>query len=342
MSDRKTAVCQIDPWNPDPALIARAAELIRVGRLVAFPTETVYGLGANGLDAEAVAGIYVAKGRPARNPIILHVASTEEAKFLVSQWTAEAQTLADRFWPGPLTIVLSRSQHVTDIVTAGGPTVAIRCPTHPIALALIRAAGVPVAAPSANRSGELSPTLAEHVLLGLDGRIDLLLDGGPTAAGIESTVVDLSGPIPVLLRPGPISPALIEAAIGPLLRHAAGDLAHDASTEPLRSPGMLDRHYAPRTPLEGWFDYEQIVDRSVELWRAGQRIGMIYFGEEATDSERIVRVAMPRNPHAYSANLYRVLHELDARKLDRILIQLPPMTDEWLAVRDRLSRAAVT
>ena len=331
-----TIVWKVDPQNPEPTLIARAAEILRAGGLVAFPTETVYGLGSNGLDPDAVARIYAAKGRPARNPIILHVASTSDTLPLVSIWTPAAQVLADRFWPGPLTIVLPRSERVPQIVVAGGPTVAIRCPTHPIALALIRAAGVPIAAPSANRSGELSPTLAEHVLSSLNGRIDALIDGGPTTAGIESSVVDLSGSQPRLLRPGPIPPQEIEAIVGPLIRDAIY-----VAEGSLPSPGMLERHYAPRTPMESFTHYKQMIERSIELGREGKKIAMIYYGDEAQDTQSIVRVAMPNDPTAYATKLYGVLHDLDLMGLDRILFQMPPETDEWLAVRDRLRRASV-
>lgn len=331
-----TDVYQIKSDSPDPQVIAKAADTIRAGGLVAFPTETVYGLGANGLDPDAVARIFAAKGRPSRNPIILHVASIEEAIPLVKSWPANAQLLAERFWPGPLTLVLPRSERVPDIVTAGGPTVAIRSPRHSVAQALIRAARVPLAAPSANRSGEISPTCAEHVLRGLEARIDLVLDGGPTTAGIESTVIDLSGAVSRLLRPGPISPAVIEELIGPITRIAA-------TTETiLPSPGMLDRHYAPRTALECFETYAEMAERSIEYWQKGLRIAMVFFGEDAADSERIVRVAMPPQPAAYAALLYAVLHDLDRRNLDCILVQMPPATEEWMAVRDRLRRARHT
>jgi L-threonylcarbamoyladenylate synthase len=333
---KSTTVWHVDPQLPDPVVIGKAADVLRAGDLVAFPTETVYGLGANGLDANAVARIYAAKGRPGRNPIILHVASTTDAQTLVKSWPPSAQSLAGRFWPGPLTLVLPRLERVPDIVTAGGPTVAVRWPTHPIAQALIAALGGPIAAPSANRSGELSPTCAEHVLNDLDGRIDLLLDGGPTAAGIESTVIDLSGPVPRLLRPGPIPPVELESIIGPLIRNTR---LLDQSALP--SPGMLERHYAPRTPLESFAGYAKMVDRSIELWREGKRIAMMFFGNEATDTDQIIRVPMPGSPADYAAQLYRVLHDLDRLGLDRILVQMPPASDDWLAVRDRLQRATM-
>src|SRR5581483_10612849 len=242
----ETEVVRVHPQKPDETAMTRAAEALRGGGLVAFPTETVYGLGANALDAEAVARIFAAKGRPANNPLIVHVPDVAAARELVTDWPETAERLAERFWPGPLTLALPRRETIPDIVTAGGPTVAVRVPAHPVALALFRAAGVPVAAPSANRSGYLSPTRAEHVLAGLDGRIEMVLDAGPVPGGIESTVLDLTGDPPRLLRPGLVSPAELEAVIGPI---RTAEPAPTGGDRPLPSPGMLSRHYAPRTPL---------------------------------------------------------------------------------------------
>ncbi|MBI4873456.1 MAG: threonylcarbamoyl-AMP synthase, partial [Acidobacteria bacterium] len=200
----------------DAGVIQRAAELIRAGRLVAFPTETVYGLGANALDAAAVEKIFAAKGRPSTSPLIVHVDSEEMARTLARQWPDAAHVLVRRFWPGPLTLVVPKRECVPDVVTAGLATVGLRAPSHPLALALIRAAGVPIAAPSANRFTGLSPTTAEHVRRGLGEAADLILDGGPTVVGIESTVLSLAGQRPLLLRPGMVSREAIEALIGPL------------------------------------------------------------------------------------------------------------------------------
>src|SRR4051794_29437194 len=241
-----TPVLLIDPNAIDAGPIAQAADVLRRGGLVAFPTETVYGLGANALDAEAVRRIFEAKGRPANNPIIIHVADVEQARQLVAGWPSEAERLAARFWPGPLTLVLPRRDVVPDLVTAGGSTVAIRVPAHPVALALIRAAGMPIAAPSANRSTQLSPTRAEHVLHTMRGRIDLVLDPGPTSGGLESTVLDLTTSPPRLLRPGLVTRSEVEAIIGPIVLSSTAPLGAVS----LPSPGMLPRHYAPRTPLE--------------------------------------------------------------------------------------------
>ena len=328
-------VWTVDPLHPDPEIIARAAAILRQGRLVAFPTETVYGLGANALDPLAVSRIFGAKGRPARNPVIVHVAKPEQAIPLASSWPKAAQQLAERFWPGPLTLVVPRSALIPDLVTAGGPTVALRCPAHPVALALIEAAGMPIAAPSANRSSEISPTLASHVFRSIGDRIDVILDGGPTPSGIESTVLDLSTDIPRLLRPGPIAPDLLESIIGPIQR-----VVQVTSGVPLPSPGLLARHYAPRTLLECWSSREEMATRVRDLLASGQRLGVIVPQSLGITSSSLKEVLLPPDPVGYAAGLYQALHDLDTAKLDRLVGWLPPETDEWLGVRDRLLRAA--
>jgi L-threonylcarbamoyladenylate synthase len=335
----------------DPFSIAEAAAVLRRGGLVAFPTETVYGLGANALDPAAVERIFAAKGRPRTNPVIVHVAGVDQVP-LVADLRALTQPgspefvarLAERFWPGPLTLVLPKTAVVPDIVTAGGPTVAVRVPAHPIALALLRAVGVPLAAPSANRSSELSPTTAEHVLHGLEGRIDLILDGGPTSGGIESTVLDLTTHPPRLLRPGLVTPQQIEAVIGPITRRSEPEASAtvwktvaNASGSVLRSPGMTAKHYAPRAPLE-------LVDddgRSRVEALAGDRrpIGWLTW-PGMSDVAGSIRVEMPADPPGYAARLYAALHDLDAAGVERIVVAQPPDDEEWLAIRDRLRRAA--
>lgn len=327
----KTTIISVHQSEPEPRFIAQAAAVLRAGGLVAFPTETVYGLGANALDPQAVARIFVAKGRPATNPIIVHVADVPAAKRLVTAWPDVAERLAERFWPGPLSLVLSKCAEIPDLVTAGGPTVAIRVPAHPVALALIRAADVPVAAPSANRSTTLSPTRAEHVLRGLDGRIDLLFDGGPTPGGLESTVLDVTVTPPRLLRPGLVGVAE--------LREAIGELAIGTSTEQIgavRSPGQMERHYAPRTPTEIVAGAERVR----QLTEQGNRVGWLTFMGRECDIPGAAILALPAAPAGYAAELYAALHTLDAAGLDRILIDEPPATDDWLAIRDRLQRAA--
>ena len=329
----RTEVLAVDADAPQPERVARAAAVLRGGGLVAFPTETVYGLGALALDAVAVGRIFAAKGRPANNPVIVHIADRKQVNQVAAVWPDVADRLARRFWPGPLTLVVPRGAAVPDVTTAGGPTVAVRIPAHALALALLRAVGVPVAAPSANRSSELSPTLAGHVLRGLNGRIDLILDGGPTAGGIESTVLDVSMSPPRLLRPGLIGPAELEAVVGPIQRTM---LVQEG--EALPSPGMLPRHYAPRTPLECSSDG---LARVGELLRGGRRVGWLTFVSlaEPVMAALVVRV-LPADAAGYAAGLYAALHGLDDAGVDRIIVDWPPDAEEWLAVRDRLRRAA--
>jgi L-threonylcarbamoyladenylate synthase len=319
----------IDPHSPDPAVLTRAADVLQRGGLVAFPTETVYGLGANALDADAVARIFAAKGRPSNNPLIVHVADPSQVTQLTSSRPDPFTQLTAAFWPGPLTLVLPKSEIVPDVVTAGGATVAVRMPAHPVALALLRAAQLPLAAPSANLSSELSPTSAEHVLRGLAGRIDLILDAGPTTAGIESTVLDLTAQPPRVLRPGPITPAQLEAVIGPVTQTALSN----APETPLPSPGLLPRHYAPRTPLE-----LGTIERVRDLARQGTRAGWVT--HTGTAEANATTRGMPVDAGEYAAQLYAVLHELDTLGLDKIIVEAPPDGDDWLAIRDRLVRAA--
>lgn len=331
-----TEVVRVDPDHPAADAIARAAQLIRCGRLVAFPTETVYGLGANALDAAAVRAIFTAKGRPPTNPVIVHVNDAGGAATLVRQWPPLAEQLAARFWPGSLTLVLRKRAEVPDVVTAGGPTVAVRAPAHPVARALIAAAGVPIAAPSANPSSRISPTQAEHVLQGLAGKIDLILDGGATPGGLESTVLDLTVAPPRLLRPGLISPAEIESVIGPIERpsHATGkvDLVQGA-----KSPGQLRRHYSPSVPIECAADDGR--SRVLELLNSGYNVGWLAI-DPAETIPGVTTHVLPNDAISYSARLYAALFELERAGVDCIVAALPPESDEWFAVRDRLRRAA--
>ncbi|HLH18955.1 MAG TPA: L-threonylcarbamoyladenylate synthase [Bryobacteraceae bacterium] len=290
--------------------VDEAARLIRAGKLVAFPTETVYGLGANALDAAAVERIFAAKGRPRTSPLIVHVDSVEMARELAARWPRAADALAARYWPGPLTLVVPKRADIPDVVTAGLATVGLRMPAHPLAIELIRAAGVPIAAPSANRFTELSPTEAGHVP---EAIADGVLDGGPARVGIESTVLSLADE-PVLLRPGVIPLPEIEAVIGPVRRAAApGEGAH-------ASPGMHARHYRPATRLY--------------LLGAGER------PPEGRGAWLRIGREMPAEPLAYAAELYAALHRLDRQGLDWIAVERPPEGPEWAGVRDRLERAA--
>ena len=321
------------------AALDRATALLRRGGLVAIPTETVYGLAADALDEEAVGGIFRAKGRPAGNPLIVHVADAAMARALAAAWPVAAEALAAAFWPGPLTLVVPKGRQVPAIVTAGGETVALRCPAHPLARRLIERSGIPLAAPSANRSERLSPTTAHHVLTSLGNRIDLILDAGPATEGIESTVVDCTTSPPRILRPGPVAAAAIEAVLGGPV--AVGPAAESAGG-PARSPGQLPRHYCPRTPLELPADPPA---RVAELLAAGQRVGWLVLADaeaarRLAASGDLVAVPMPADPAGYARSLYATLHALDERQLDRIVADPPPTSDAWRAVRDRLSRAA--
>jgi L-threonylcarbamoyladenylate synthase len=330
-----TVLLAVDPHAPQAERIAQAAAVLRGGGLVAFPTETVYGLGAHALDAAAVRLVFAAKGRPPHNPLIVHVADAAEVGKVAADWPASAARLAECFWPGPLTLVLPKNPRVPDEVTAGGPTVAVRLPAHPVARALLEAAGVPLAAPSANRSSRLSPTRAEHVLRDLEGRIDLVLDGGSCPGGIESTVLDLTTSPPRLLRPGLVSLAELEAVLGSVVLPAR--LPEGCV---LPSPGLLARHYAPRTPLECAADGG--AERVAEFCREGQRVGWLTFGLPREAPPGVVVRTLPGDPAGYAAGLYAALHELDLAGLDRIVAALPPDAVAWQAVRDRLRRASAS
>ncbi|HYL79103.1 MAG TPA: L-threonylcarbamoyladenylate synthase [Bryobacteraceae bacterium] len=302
--------------------IAEAAKLIRAGALVAFPTETVYGLGANALDPAAIEKIYAAKGRPAESPLIVHVDSVEMARGLARDWPEKAETLARRFWPGPLTLVLPKQPHVPDRLTAGLDTVGIRMPSNSIALALIHQAGLPIAAPSANVFAKISPTNAQHVREAMGDRVAMVLDGGPTTVGIESTVLSLAGSDAVLLRPGMVTQQQIEAVIGPIqLAISPGESAH-------RSPGMHRRHYSPETPL--------ILIEDGKL-PSGGRGAYLWIRQPAEAAQSI---QMPGDPGAYAAKLYAALHEADAQHLDWIAVERPPEDPTWAAILDRLERAS--
>ncbi|MEN9508728.1 MAG: hypothetical protein RLZZ621_1291 [Gemmatimonadota bacterium] len=331
--------------------LAQAAQRLREGGLVAFPTETVYGLGAHALDPEAVARIYAAKGRPAWNPVIVHVPDLAHARPLSRAWPATAEALAGAFWPGPLTLVVPKAPMIPDVTTAGRDAVGIRVPAHPVALALLREAAIPVAAPSANRFTQVSPTTADDVARSLGDRVDCLLDGGPCEVGIESTVVDCTGPDVVLLRPGMISAAEIAQVVSPLgvtVRTAAPvSLPHDAGApvEAPRGPGMVDRHYAPTA--EVWLvapppshDVQEALEAA---FAAGVDRGPVRALWRTLDCSRpgLDVQRMPTDPAPYARALYRALHDADAAGVTLLLIELPPTDDSaWDGVRDRLTRAS--
>ncbi|MFN2286467.1 MAG: L-threonylcarbamoyladenylate synthase [Anaerolineae bacterium] len=341
----RTLVLPVDPAAPDPAAIRQAAAVLRSGGLVAFPTETVYGLGANALDADAVQGIFAAKGRPAYDPLIVHLAGTESLQDVVAEMPQLVETLATCFWPGPLTLVLPRSPRIPLAVTAGGPTVAVRVPAHPVALALIRAAGFPIAAPSANRFGHLSPTQAAHVLDDLDGRIDILLDGGPTPVGVESTVLSLITPVPTILRPGGVSREALVMVLGQV--DVAGRIFTAEDVAP--SPGTLAQHYAPRARLTLYQGSREAVLQTMHtaaarLTAAGQRVGLLLAEEDAAAfadlSVTLQSIETDGELEGAARQLFTALRTLDRAGVSTILARDFGARGLGLAIRDRLTRAA--
>ena len=330
------AILSLDPSPPEPTAIERAAAVLRAGGLVAFPTETVYGLGAHALDSAAVLRIYAAKGRPSFNPLIVHVASEAAARALAIEWPDAAAKIARAFWPGPVTIVVRKREIVPDVVTAGLDSVALRVPAHPVALALIRAAAIPIAAPSANRSTELSPTSARHVARSLGNRVDLVLDGGDTVVGIESTVIDLRGHRPAILRPGVIGPR----ELSPLIGELASVDAVGGGDAPRASPGQLDRHYAPRARVELYTpaDAERTARIGGDLAATGKTVGAMSLTTELTGMPRVIH--MPPDPVEYARRLYATLHELDDAGCDVVFVERVPDAEAWAAIADRLLRAA--
>jgi L-threonylcarbamoyladenylate synthase len=313
--------------------LADAVAALRAGRLVAFPTETVYGLGADATNADAVAKIFAAKGRPSTNPLIVHVSDLDTAKRYAAEWNDAAQTLGAVWWPGPLTIVLRKNPAIVHAATAGRDTVALRVPDHPVALDLLREFGGPVAAPSANKSNHVSPTTAAHVRDELGDAVDVVLDGGPCSVGIESTVVDLTGERPVILRPGGVPRRKVEAIVGPVELFTS---AVDA-TEPAASPGQHARHYAPRTPAVRFETPQRGLIRPNAA--DGAANGLMVVSPMVVLKKWGPIVAMPNSPEMYATNFYAVLRELDAMGLREIFIELPPARPEWEAVRDRIIRA---
>jgi L-threonylcarbamoyladenylate synthase len=312
--------------RPDDEGIRAAVELLRAGSVVAFPTETVYGLGADAFSPRAVGEIYRLKNRPSWNPLIVHVATVEAARRLAATWPEVADRLAAACWPGPLTMVVRRARGLGE-AGAADDTIAVRIPAHEVALRLLEAAGLPLAAPSANRSEGISPTTAEHVLRGLPD-VPLVLDGGPCAWGIESTVLDLTTAVPTLLRPGALSLRGLREVTGAIaLRDAE---TADGAARP--SPGMSRRHYAPRAAVLLAKDV-----RDVDPADLAGPVGVLTYESGLSSGAEILSA----DPREYAADLYAALHRLDDAGVATILVQEPPQTEDWLAVRDRLSRAAV-
>jgi len=318
----------------DPALIARAANVLRAGGLVAFPTETVYGLGAAAEQPAAVRRIFEAKGRPADHPVIVHVSGAADIDAWARDVPEGARRLAQAFWPGPLTLVLKRSARAHDLVTGGQDSVGLRCPSHPWARALLAAFDGGIAAPSANRFGRISPTTAGHVRADLgelpQGRVDLILDGGACPIGIESTIVDFSRGAPRLLRPGSVTRAQLQAALG--------EPVPDAGADAPRASGRLESHYAPRTPLE--LVAPTGLPARINALR-GQPLAVLAPAAALLDvgADVVLRLIAPASPQAYAQRLYALLHQLDAAGAVRILVARPPRGPDWEAVHDRLRRA---
>ncbi|MDH5794813.1 MAG: L-threonylcarbamoyladenylate synthase [Candidatus Bathyarchaeota archaeon] len=344
---RQTVILRVNPEEPEIDKIRVAADAIRRGGLVAFPTETVYGLGADALNQKAVAQIYTAKKRPLDNPIIVHVASREEVYKLSESVPERANRLIDNFWPGPLTLVLKASKTVPKATTGGLDTVAMRMPSHTVALALIRESKVPIAAPSANLSGRPSPTTAEHVRQDLGGRIDVILDAGSTMVGIESTVLDLTVDPPQVLRPGGVPYEELGKILGRVELHPVAIADRRISVAQVRSPGMKHRHYAPRAQLmivEG--SLEAIIPKVQELTtrflKKGKKVGILATDEsESRYSADVVKSLGSRKDLATTArNLFRLLREFDMEKVDIIIAEGIATEGLGLAVMNRLRKAS--
>jgi L-threonylcarbamoyladenylate synthase len=304
--------------------IRRAAEILRAGGLVAFPTETVYGLGADAASEKAMARLYAVKRRPRDHPVIVHFHSATTAFSWAREVPEAAKELAELYWPGPLTLILKRSALAKDFVTGGQDTVGLRVPSHPVARELLKEFRGGIAAPSANRFGLVSPTTAAHVREDLGKDVDLVLEGGASEVGIESTILDLSGSVPVLLRPGHISRGELEGIIGAI---------EEPNTASPRHPGGMERHYAPRTPAR--LVPTHALD--TEISKLKDRVAVLAFSRPDERVDYWLR--MPREPQAYAQRLYAALRELDTAGCERILVEAPPETAEWSAVRDRLKRA---
>jgi len=313
---------------PDAEGLRRAVDLLHRESVVAFPTETVYGLGAHAFSAKAIAEVYRLKNRPLWNPLIVHVANVAAARALAQEWPDAANDLSAQFWPGPLTLVLERARQLTRV---GAPidTIAVRVPAHDVALKLLEASGLPLAAPSANRSEGISPTTAEHVLRSLP-EVPLILDGGPASWGIESTVLDLTGPMPKLLRPGALGLRALREVTGAI---ALPDEVVDGTAR--SSPGLGRRHYAPKARVIMAKEVSSVDHGSL----AGPVAVLSYESVEDFADAQVAEV-LSADPREYAADLYAALHRLDDAGVGTIIVQAPPETEEWLAVRDRLRRAA--
>jgi len=322
----------MERFGTETADLQHAATLLRAGRLVAFPTETVYGLGADATNPAAVAAIFAAKGRPADHPVIVHLGSANELANWADPVPESARRLADAFWPGPLTLVLRRAARVSDTVTGGQETVGVRVPNHPVARALLRAFGGALAAPSANRFGRISPTTAQHVIDEFGDEVAAVIDGGACPVGVESTIIDLSEDPPRMLRPGMIRPEAIVQALG-------GPLAHPDDEEGPRASGRLASHYAPSAPLE-LVDAADLERRLERCAREHERVVVLARSPRPNGLHKVAWDPMPGQPAQYARRLYAELRAADQLVPDRILVEAPPDSPAWDAIRDRLRRAA--
>lgn len=327
------------------AMIGEAARVIREGGLAAFPTETVYGLGADALNPEAARKIYAAKGRPSDNPLIVHIAEMEHLSEIAKDVPDQAKKLAEAFWPGPLTMIVNKNEKVPDETTGGMQTVAVRMPNHPVALELIRKSGCLIAAPSANTSGRPSPTLAEHVAEDLDGKVPVILDAGEVGIGIESTIIDLTEAIPMILRPGYVTKRMLEEVIGPV-RTDPGMISEDSSVKP-KAPGMKYRHYAPKADLiivDG--EKKAVIDKinalTAYMRTKGMRVGVIGTDETAAHytGDVVLSMGAREDEDAIARRLYRILREFDEREIHVIYSESFDSPGIGQAVMNRLLKAA--
>jgi L-threonylcarbamoyladenylate synthase len=344
---KQTVVLKVDPQQPDIKKVRMAASIIRKGGLVAFPTETVYGLGADALNSKAVLALFEAKKRPTDNPPIVHVENINDVYRLAEQVPPKADNLMKEFWPGPLTLVFKRSKAVPDVTVAGLDTIAVRMPQHPVALALIKESRCPIAAPSANLAGKPSPTSADHVFSDLNGRIDAILDGGPTRIGVESTVLDLSVNPALVLRPGGTPLEALRKVLGNVQLHPFVDAEKELPVDKVRSPGMKHKHYAPKAQIilvEGGISAVMATVKSLirTYWLQDKRVGVLATAETAWayEADVVKSLGSRRNVDAMAANLFRLLREFDEENVDVIIAESVPTEGLGLAVMNRLRKAS--
>ncbi|MBS7607137.1 MAG: L-threonylcarbamoyladenylate synthase [Candidatus Bathyarchaeia archaeon] len=346
---KRTIILKVDSERPEIDKISIAAEVIRRGGLVAFPTETVYGLGADALNPVAVRDIYLAKMRPLDNPIIVHVADKNDVYKLAENVPESAERLMNLFWPGPLTLILKASEIVPRVTTGGLDTIAIRMPKHTVALSLIKMSERPIAAPSANLAGRPSPTLAEHVIQDLYGRIDVIIDAGPTNIGVESTVLDMTHEPPQILRPGGVTYEELKTVLGNIIIHPAAVARSEVHVEHARSPGMKHKHYAPKAEMivvEGKFDsiVEKVKELAEQYFRAGRRVGVLATDESLQEYNfslwTVKSLGSRSNLASAAKRLFRLLREFDEEGVDIIIAEGVPQEGLGLAIMNRLRRAA--